>query len=182
MDQDRQIRFLIPPFFLLVSILWGAYLSGRDLTPIFKPDYSREVLGVLAAAAVAVVRRFPDKRHFSNNLARPRLHCTATHLRSVPEWRDVRPYLAATSNHSDNKQKVGLVRQCYFRSRALGSSHPHVASAALELVQRRSSLIHSPVVGSCCSSDSCDPPDMEMVGIHPCTRGDSRRYGVTGLV
>jgi hypothetical protein len=29
MDKDRQIRFLIPPFFLLAALLWGAYLSGQ---------------------------------------------------------------------------------------------------------------------------------------------------------
>jgi hypothetical protein len=28
MDKDRQIRLLIPPFFLLASVLWEAYLSG----------------------------------------------------------------------------------------------------------------------------------------------------------
>jgi hypothetical protein len=55
MDQDRQIRFAIPPFFLFASLLWGAYLDGRNLSPIFAPDTAKEVLGLLAAAAVAVV-------------------------------------------------------------------------------------------------------------------------------
>jgi hypothetical protein len=55
MDQDRQIRFAIPPFFLFASLLWGAYLGGRDLSPIFRPETAKEVLGLLAAAAVAVV-------------------------------------------------------------------------------------------------------------------------------
>jgi hypothetical protein len=55
MDQDRQIRFAIPPFFLFASLLWGAYLAHRDLSPIFKPEAAKEVLGVLAAAAVAII-------------------------------------------------------------------------------------------------------------------------------
>lgn len=55
MDQDRQIRFAIPPFFLFASLLWGAYLSHRDLSLIFKPETAKEVLGVLAAAAVAII-------------------------------------------------------------------------------------------------------------------------------
>jgi len=48
-------RFAIPPFFLLASLLWGAYLGGLDLSPVFKPDTAKEVLALLAAAAVAVV-------------------------------------------------------------------------------------------------------------------------------
>ncbi|MGA7339282.1 MAG: hypothetical protein WBE72_06115 [Terracidiphilus sp.] len=36
MDKDRQIRFLIPPFFLLAALLWGAYLSGQ-LYPYLQP-------------------------------------------------------------------------------------------------------------------------------------------------
>lgn len=55
MDPDRQIRFAIPPFFLLASLLWGAHLSGRNLSPIFKPETAKEVFGLLAAGAVAIV-------------------------------------------------------------------------------------------------------------------------------
>jgi len=55
MDQDRQIRFAIPPFFLFASLLWGAHVGGRDLSPIFKPETAKEVLGLLAAAAVAII-------------------------------------------------------------------------------------------------------------------------------
>jgi len=55
MDQDRQIRLAIPPFFLLASPLWGAYLGGRDLSPILKPDTAKEALGLLAAAVVAIL-------------------------------------------------------------------------------------------------------------------------------
>jgi hypothetical protein len=29
MDKDRQLRFLIPPFFVVATLLWGAYLSGQ---------------------------------------------------------------------------------------------------------------------------------------------------------
>src|SRR5256885_16514228 len=55
MDQDRQMRFAIPPFFLFASLLWGAHLSGCDLNAIFKPETAKEVLGLLAAAAVAIL-------------------------------------------------------------------------------------------------------------------------------
>jgi hypothetical protein len=55
MDQDRQIRFAIPPFFLFASLLWGAYLSHQNLCSIFKPETAKEVLGLLAATAVVVV-------------------------------------------------------------------------------------------------------------------------------
>jgi hypothetical protein len=55
MDQDRQIRLAIPPFFLLASLLWGAHLGGLDLSPVLKPDTAKEVLGFLAAAAVAIL-------------------------------------------------------------------------------------------------------------------------------
>jgi len=55
MDQDRQIRLAIPPFFLLASLLWGAYLGGLDLSPLLKPDTAKEVLGLIAAAAVAIL-------------------------------------------------------------------------------------------------------------------------------
>jgi len=55
LDQDRAIRFAIPPFFLFASLLWGAHLGGCDLSSIFKPEIAKEWLGLLAAAAVAVV-------------------------------------------------------------------------------------------------------------------------------
>jgi len=55
MDQDRQIRLAIPPFFLLASLLWGAHLSGRDLSLIFRPETTKELLGLLAATAVVVI-------------------------------------------------------------------------------------------------------------------------------
>jgi hypothetical protein len=43
-----------PPFFLLANLLWGAYLGGRDLSPIFQPETAKSVLGVLAVAAVMI--------------------------------------------------------------------------------------------------------------------------------
>lgn len=55
MDQDRQIRHAIPPFFLFASLLWGAHLGGYDLSPLFKAGGSREMLGVLAAGIVLVL-------------------------------------------------------------------------------------------------------------------------------
>lgn len=55
MDQDRQIRFAIPPFLLFASLLLGAHLGGRDLSPLLKPDTVKDLFGVLAAAAVSIV-------------------------------------------------------------------------------------------------------------------------------
>jgi hypothetical protein len=54
MDQDRAIRFAVPPFFLFASLLWGAHLAGCHLSWLFQPDIAKELLGLLAAAAVAV--------------------------------------------------------------------------------------------------------------------------------
>ncbi len=55
MDQDRQIRFLIPPFFLFASLLWGAHLGHLDISRVLKFENAKEILGVLAATAVAVI-------------------------------------------------------------------------------------------------------------------------------
>jgi hypothetical protein len=55
MDQDRQIRFAIPPFFLFGSLLWGAYLGGINLEHLLNLETTKGVLGVLAAAAIALV-------------------------------------------------------------------------------------------------------------------------------
>ena len=55
MDQDRQIRFVIPPFFLLANLLWGAYLGECNLEFLLKPESTREFLSLLAATTVAVV-------------------------------------------------------------------------------------------------------------------------------
>jgi hypothetical protein len=55
MDQDRQIRLLIPPFFLFASLLWGAHLGGMSVTAYFKPESAKELLGLLAATAVVLV-------------------------------------------------------------------------------------------------------------------------------
>jgi len=64
MDQDRAIRFAIPPFFLLASLLWGAHLGDFDFSAWLlstgnltteKLDFARELLGLLAATAVAIV-------------------------------------------------------------------------------------------------------------------------------
>ena len=74
MDKDRQIRMLIPPFFLLASVLWAAYLSG-DLRVFLHPakvqvanvkdgdDVLRDevaiVKSVLSVVAVAGVATLP---------------------------------------------------------------------------------------------------------------------------
>src|SRR5258708_11750354 len=55
MDQDRQIRFAIPPFILFASLLLGAQLS-HVFSLIFKAcSDTKEVIGLLAAVAVVVV-------------------------------------------------------------------------------------------------------------------------------
>lgn len=55
MDQDRQIRFVIPPFFLLASLFLGAYLGGVNLQPFLNLDSAESILGLLAATAVIVM-------------------------------------------------------------------------------------------------------------------------------
>jgi len=57
MDQDRQIRFAIPPFFFLASLLLGAYFSPRppDLSFLLKPETTKELFGLFAATAVLIL-------------------------------------------------------------------------------------------------------------------------------
>jgi len=59
-DKDRQIRLLIPPFFLLASVLWGAYLSG-DLGAFLHPtgDGAATLKSILSIVAVAGVATLP---------------------------------------------------------------------------------------------------------------------------
>ncbi len=60
MDQERQIRFLYPPFFLLASLLWGLYLDPNrklsDILPVatssIGPD---ELVGLLAGGSIVIV-------------------------------------------------------------------------------------------------------------------------------
>jgi hypothetical protein len=61
MDKDRQIRMLIPPFFLLASVVWEAYLSG-DLSQYLhsttaSADFAslKTVLSILAVVGVATL-------------------------------------------------------------------------------------------------------------------------------
>ncbi len=58
MDQNREIRFLIPPFFLLASLLLGAFLDlsiRPNVEKLLTLDSAERVLGVLAAGSVAVI-------------------------------------------------------------------------------------------------------------------------------
>ena len=55
MDEERAIRFAIPPFFLIGWLLCGAYLGGCNLSSIFTLGMTKELLGVLAATAVVFV-------------------------------------------------------------------------------------------------------------------------------
>jgi len=63
MDKNRQIRFLIPPFFLLAALLWGAYLSGQLYPFIHALDQGNEgtalklglsILGVVGLTTIPV--------------------------------------------------------------------------------------------------------------------------------
>jgi hypothetical protein len=61
MDKDRQIRMLIPPFFLIASVVWEAYLSG-DLWQYLHATTSgadsaslKTVLSILAVVGVATL-------------------------------------------------------------------------------------------------------------------------------
>ena len=63
MDKDRQLRMLIPPFFLVASVVWEAYLSG-DLWQYFHAttattDFASlktliSILGVVGVATLPV--------------------------------------------------------------------------------------------------------------------------------
>jgi hypothetical protein len=52
MDQDRQIRFLIPPFFLFAWLVLGAHLGGVKLTAILHGPGTNTLAG-LGAVVVA---------------------------------------------------------------------------------------------------------------------------------
>jgi len=60
MDQERQIRFLYPPFFLLASLHWGIYLdpnrSLKDILPTLQsPIGVNELLGLIAGGSVIII-------------------------------------------------------------------------------------------------------------------------------
>jgi hypothetical protein len=61
MDKDRQIRMLIPPFFLIAAVLWGAYLSGDLYGYLHSAQASdsaaslKSVLSILAVGGVATL-------------------------------------------------------------------------------------------------------------------------------
>jgi hypothetical protein len=55
MDQDRQIRFLIPPLIFILSLLWGCHQAGYNLTNILGTDSLKSILGLLAAGAVTAI-------------------------------------------------------------------------------------------------------------------------------
>jgi hypothetical protein len=61
MDQDRQIRFLYPPFFLVMSLLWGLFVDPsrplKDALPIIGDTTfsASEVLGLLAGGSIIVL-------------------------------------------------------------------------------------------------------------------------------
>jgi hypothetical protein len=55
-DQDRQIRFLIPPFFLYASLLWGAALDPSIcLAAYLRQGSPKDLIGIVTAAGVATI-------------------------------------------------------------------------------------------------------------------------------
>lgn len=61
MDQERQVRFLYPPFFFVMSLLFGLILDSsrslKDIVPALKTSTSGpiEILGLLAGGSVFVL-------------------------------------------------------------------------------------------------------------------------------
>src|SRR4051812_13062800 len=57
MDQDRQIRFLIAPFFLYASLTWWAYLDPElsHVLLTLKPGDLKDLLSIAAAAGAATI-------------------------------------------------------------------------------------------------------------------------------
>jgi hypothetical protein len=55
MDQARQVRLLIPPFFLFMSIAWGWLLCGGDLAGLLQATSPQHALLVAAAAGAASI-------------------------------------------------------------------------------------------------------------------------------
>ncbi len=49
MDQNRQIRFLIPPFFLLASLFWADFLSGSNIFSKIAVDPGKNILAIVAS-------------------------------------------------------------------------------------------------------------------------------------
>src|SRR5436190_21115009 len=60
MDKERQIRMLIPPFFLAASVLWLAYLTG-GLGPYLEPKATgaieslKSIVSILGLVGVATL-------------------------------------------------------------------------------------------------------------------------------
>jgi hypothetical protein len=57
MDKERQIRFLIPPFFMAASMLWGYYLCNGTLPAI--PSKYQSTAGVISGIALSVAIIIP---------------------------------------------------------------------------------------------------------------------------
>ena len=55
MDQDRQIRFLIPPMIFILSLLLGYYQTVNNFSQLPKNNSIENILGLLAAGAVIVI-------------------------------------------------------------------------------------------------------------------------------
>lgn len=55
MDQNRQIRFLIPPFFLLASLFWGDHLSCSNIVREIAKMPDNQLLAIVAAIGASTI-------------------------------------------------------------------------------------------------------------------------------
>lgn len=55
MDQDRQIRFLIPPIIFILSLLWGAYLCDKNVFSLLESEFGKNIIGLFAAGLITVI-------------------------------------------------------------------------------------------------------------------------------
>ncbi|HLK83821.1 MAG TPA: hypothetical protein VKT99_20335 [Xanthobacteraceae bacterium] len=57
MDEDRKIRFLVPPTLFLVSLLWGAWFDSAKhdwvVNHVFQPDWPK-LIGLVAGGSLVV--------------------------------------------------------------------------------------------------------------------------------
>ena len=55
MDQDRQVRLLVAPFFLYAWVVLGAHQGGIDLSAVLKTFESEELVAIAAILAASLL-------------------------------------------------------------------------------------------------------------------------------
>lgn len=109
MDAVRQIRLLIPPFFFILSIVWGGVLAGSDFRALMQKETATFVIGAVVASllplgylisAVSVsILRFVDE-DYEARLPDKCLERIWPHLESSQQLDpEKRLYIAATFDH-----------------------------------------------------------------------------------